>query len=142
MVILPVFNNSWSLVFHHEYDAGLFRSKRDALFSTKKGRFSVLGKINENFKVNGKFEFLLEYPPFSGYNQWYQTINPIHAKPNEENGYEEISCTWKVNEWHGLSLSNNTFCLIDGSPFGDTFFTRLDSFTKMIFTNFLVQDGN
>ena len=111
-------NISWTLIFHHNVSGGFFKTHKEALFSFKPDKYSILGYIDDSFKINDKFEFVLIYPENPGYNHWTQKINPIHAQPNENNGYEEINCSWKSNSWKGLSISSyspSTF--LDGSPF-------------------------
>ena len=43
--------------------------------TTKK--FSVLGDLRDDFKVNNMFEFILEYPNLGEELHWKQTKNPI-----------------------------------------------------------------
>lgn len=118
-----VFNDSWFLIFHHDATHGMFHSKEQAKYSLDPNKFSLLKRIDDSFKIDGSFEFLLMYPNLTGQNHWRQTVNPIHAEPNQENGYQEVNVSWKSNNWHGLAVSNLRQTYLDGSPFnGSTWF--------------------
>ena len=106
-----VFNNrKWLLIFHHKYEAekDLFKNEKEVLSSKTENKFSILGSIDKTFRINRKYEFLLEYPGREGYNQWTQTKNPIFAEHMKENGYKPISISWNNLSWHGLSRSSAT----------------------------------
>ena len=118
-------NRRWILVFYHNFssDKDLFKNKTEALLTNQENKFSILGKIKPSFRINGRYEFLLEYPGIEGYfNHWSQTKNPVNAKPNEENGYKPINVSWEGLSWHGLSLSSSEGTLIDGSPYSGGWF--------------------
>ena len=117
-----LYNDTWLLVFHHNTLHGMFKSKTHAKYSLDPNKFSLLKRIDDSFKIDGKFEFLLKYPNLTGYNHWTQTVNPIKAQPNTENGYVPIEIKWDNNFWHGLSLSNHVTSYLDGSPNADTWF--------------------
>ena len=118
-----LYNDSWLLVFFHDSSIECFKDKKEASYSLKKHKYSVLKKIDDSFKINGAFEFLLKYPNATGQNHWTQTISPAYAQPNVENGYIPINVSWKGNSFHGLSLCSLSCSYIDGSPFSeDTWF--------------------
>ena len=122
-----LYNGSWFLVFFHDSNFGNFKTNKEASFSLNKNKYSVLKRIDETFKINGVFEFLLMYPNATGQNHWTQTVSPAYAQPNEENGYKEINVSWTVNGFHGLSLSNASKAYIDGSPFEATCYYAIGS---------------
>ena len=109
--------DEWALIFHHDARFGFFGNKERALFSTNNNIFSVLSRVDETFKIDGKFEFALVYPELEGYSQWTQTINPLQSKPNESNGYENIHFSWSnYQPFDGLGLSSLPDTnLLDGS---------------------------
>ena len=115
----------WLLVFYHklESDENLFASNEEALFTSQENKYSILKIIDSSFAVHGKYEFLLEYPKFKNeYNHWTQTVNPIKAQSNADNGYKPIHISWSSCGWHGLALtssSSSSNAFIDGSPFED-----------------------
>ena len=128
-----VSNRKWMLVFYHKFvkNEDLFKNKTEALFSNTENKYSILSKINPSFRINGRYEFLLEYPRFQGYfNHWSQRINPINAQPNEDNGYKPINISWTNQSWHGLALSSTSNTLIDGSPYNETWFYSIGSITN------------
>ena len=113
----------WALIFHHESKYGYFLNERQALLSYDIRKFSVLSKVDDSFKIDGYFEYLLIYPDIDGYSQWKQSVNPIDAKPEQPNGYQNISFSWSDgNSFNGLSRSSEKTTLLDGSPFQNTWF--------------------
>ena len=121
----------WALIFHHESKYGYFSSKNQALLSFNIRKFSVLSRVDDSFKIDDYFEYLLIYPEISGYSHWRQTINPIFANPKEDNGYQNISFTWEnAQKFQGLSISSDKSTLLDGSPFEDTWYYSIGSVMK------------
>jgi len=77
-----------------------------------------LQTLDESFKIDGKYEFLLQYPELSGFNRWKQTINPIletKAGKTVVNGYQGIHIDWSGWYWGGLARSTFSFSCVDGS---------------------------
>ena len=128
----------WALIFHHNSTHGYF-TKNNVLNHYSTHLFSVLSKIDDSFKVDGNFEFLLKYPELSDYAQWTQTENPIYAQPNTSNGYKPKHYDWNYEfTLSGLSLSSSTHCsLLDGSPFLDSWFFGIGAYG-----NCLVEGGD
>ena len=92
----------WFLIFHHNIEGGFFTPK-NVLSSHTKHKFSVLGRLNDQYKYEDSFHFLLTYPQTSGYINWTQNENPIHRTTNST--YHVISNTFQsVNQFEGLSL--------------------------------------
>ena len=117
-----------------------WESLDEAKLSFKPYRYSILSLLNDEHRINGKFEFLLEYPEHKGYNRWLQTSNPLYENEVNKNGeqkaegYEEIQISFPDNYWGGLvnSLSDK-YVLLDGSTYIDyTFFSigRLEIYGK------------
>ena len=128
---IRVFDNKiWMLLLRHNSEDGTkFSNKEDALYQTADERkYSILSTIPngcEELKVDGKFEFFIEYPGYeTGYNQWRQTNFPIYEEDSNTSviGFEENhtgvlddqTTTWR---WKGLSLSSSSSALLDGSTF-------------------------
>ena len=86
----------WMLIFDHtlEKQSDIFTSVAEAKYSNTERKYSRLGfatKHLKNFRKNGKFEFIMEYPNEKQINHWTQTVFPTLAKPGEENGFLNIS---------------------------------------------------
>lgn len=83
----------WKLLFYHDLNkATYFEKKEDAMKCNEEGRYSSLHTINSAYKIQNKYEFLLEYPELNKSNQWKQSLNPFRQYLNSENnatGYEE-----------------------------------------------------
>ena len=115
---------SWYLIYEHimESPDDYFVKDSDppeVLSCNKKHKYSVLGLVEDHlslFRHKGKFEFKLEYPELNKSNHWTQSVFPTKAKYGEGNGYREIKCEIKKNNWGGLALSERTETYIDGSP--------------------------
>ena len=112
----------WMLIFDHtlEQQSDLFTSIDEAKNSNTKRKYSRLGfatKHLKNFCINGKYEFIMEYPNEKQINHWTQTIFPTLAKPSKENGYVKIRADNSDYAWHGLSVSNASQTYLDGSPY-------------------------
>ena len=126
----------WALIFHHNSTQGYFK-ETNVLNHYSTHLFSVLSKVDDSYKIDGKFEFLLKYPELQDYAQWTQTINPIHAPPNEENGYEKKHYNWSYDyPFHGLTLSSTSASLLDGTPNPEHWFFAIGAYGL-----YLDQDG-
>ena len=109
----------WLKVFDHDSGAGgFFQSKTEALNCSITNRYSILYILDSRFKINGKYEFLLEYPELVGYNRWLQTNSPIDETEQSgktAEGYEAISITWDASYWGGLVKSTRSTTFLEGS---------------------------
>ena len=118
---------TWLKIFHHKMKVAndRFDDFDEALFCNKANKFSILSKINDRYKIMGKYEFLLLYPGIAGYNRWLQSVFPLYE--NDENGktqargFQKVNLTWGVNKFKGLVRSmihSDVNCipsLIDGT---------------------------
>ena len=115
------FNNFyWLKIFYHDCrNNNFFNNYSEAIYSLNSKKFSILKNITDKYKINNFFEFLLEYPEVSGYNQWKQSLNPIDNIENSNPtalGYIPISISWNAWNWGGLVLSSSSsWTLLDGS---------------------------
>jgi len=108
----------WVLLLKHDSTGGvMFSSLDEAKFCDLPKKYSIIGCISNFSRINGKFEFLLEYPGISGYNRWKQTNFPLWEPDNNTAaiGFEAISLTWTDNNFGGLFRSTLTETLFDGS---------------------------
>jgi hypothetical protein len=92
----------WLRIFYHNVTfRDEFSSESEALSSNTATKFSILSEIDGNFKFEGKFEFLLEYPGHEGHQRWKQTNFPLSelesADKANASGYEEVSISWRTN---------------------------------------------
>ena len=78
-------------------------NKEEAKFTVTQQKFSILKYIWKVQKYDAsKYEFLLEYPGYTGINRWTQTVHPFYATSNVYNGYKPISVTWSGANFTGL----------------------------------------
>ena len=113
-------NVYWMKIFHHNSTGNIyFNSKSEALSCNSEKKFSLLGNLGEYDKIDGFFEFLLEYPELSGYNRWKQEVNPLLIAENSNlspaTGYQPISISWNGSFWGGLVKSSHSDTFLDGS---------------------------
>ena len=117
-------NHFWQLLYYHDYStANYWSSFEEAKNSSKKDKYSILYLLSEKYKINGEYEFLLEYPELTGYNHWCQTSNPLEEKETDSDGkqnaagYRAIQNSWTEKYFGGLVFSSRPSCLIDGSTY-------------------------
>ena len=117
-------NKKWLKIFYHDVTGGVyFDNEEEALFSNTPQKFSILGLITSDFKINNYYEFVLEYPGIEGYNHWKQSIFPRDVQESLEtsSGFtcdvsEGCSCSWTGTYWKGLERSTSTsYTFLDGS---------------------------
>lgn len=104
---------NWFLIFHHNL-LGKYFASSEYLFANSEHKYSALGML-EKFRINGEFEFLLEYPQTTGYNRFKQTSNPATTNDRVDN-YVKKHISWDYHGFAGLALSSSSSTFIDGSP--------------------------
>ena len=62
-----------------------FHENDDFEYINEKNKFSIIKYINLQFKYNGCYEFLLEYPSVEGYNRWKQRLFPTETDEGLKN---------------------------------------------------------
>ena len=110
----------WILVMRHNCENGTKFANNEALYSTKDlNKYSIISKLDaKKMKINGKFEFMAEYPKYhEGYNHWRQTNNPIFEEDTTTNvtGFEPIHTDIQSTIWCGLAKSSTAVTLLDGT---------------------------
>ena len=112
-------NDTWVLIFHHNSsNKEFFKNEREALFSTKKNKYSLFGRITDEFKISGAFEFIIEYPQINEFYHFSQTKNPIKSNPNDDIGFIPLSKT--MRSLTGLAKSSEPKCtFLDGTTNDD-----------------------
>ena len=119
------------LVYKHDSSTGLFWSKANNNAEAKHtGRssadkkFSRLDEIETYGKINGVYEFKLEYPALGITNIWKQTSNPVlETKPHGGvKGYQAISVAATGNRWGGLEKSGGSSFLDGSVSYGNWWF--------------------
>ena len=108
------YGQKWKKIFYHDLSKStLFTSYDEALKSFDKDKYSCLYTLdNKRYKINGVYEFLLEYPGYTGYNRWTQTKNPLETKHTDsakEVGYTPVTITWR-DLFGGLQIHNLYGC--------------------------------
>ena len=123
-----IFDNTiWMLLMRHNCTDGThFTDNNEARYNVKnEKKYSILSTINNNMnflRIEGKFEFLIEYPGFhEGINRWRQKNYILEQEDTEDfvTGYEkkQIDIIASDQGWKGLSLSTCEHALIHGTKF-------------------------
>ena len=113
------FNAEWVLIFFHNSTGGVYFSDfEEALEANSAQKYSILGEISDKDRINGFYEFLLEYPELTGYNRWRQRRSPTHEVDSTwpSKGYTPINISWTDQAFGGLvRSSSSTNCFVEGS---------------------------
>ena len=77
-------NKSWIKLLYHNVTGKIeFNDENEALYyvnRSNKQLYSIIKAINNESRINGKFEFILEYPNERKYVQWKQLNYPLYEK--------------------------------------------------------------
>ena len=107
---------SWQLIFFHNSTGRVLFTKDspDLLICNKTQQFSTLGTLTDNYKINGYFEFLLEYPEFNYLIHWRQKKNPIKSESNI--GFIPLHVPDNPCPFNGLAITRSkTYTFLDGN---------------------------
>ena len=122
----------WLKIFHHNSNGGIFfTNESNAKKSNLPNLYSIFWEISNKFKIEGYFEFLLEYPELIGYNRWKQNVFPLEALKTDSISYIPIQNTWTGFGWKGLYKSSRPeSTLIDGTSDLCCWFFSIGSYGK------------
>ena len=116
------YGKSFLLLYHlNATTEDFFANQAEALKSNKPDKYSIIGELDDSYKINGKFEFLLWYPHFQ--NHWLQSSNPVNEHETNggsqtAEGYLGLDIGSSSNYWGGLVASSSTGqTLLDGSTY-------------------------
>lgn len=74
-------DEQYLLVFHQDtIEKDWFRSGEEFLHTNSIYKYSILKYINDDFKTNQVFEFIMYYPEAESYGHWTQELNPLEAE--------------------------------------------------------------
>jgi hypothetical protein len=115
--------SQWHKILYHnmtEREYG-FSDESEAIQCDSVNKYSILSELNSSYKINEKFEFLLEFPESDEYYQWRQTNNPLDEVENGNNaqGFQSIHTAQDYVHWGGLLRSSENaseHCLLNGTP--------------------------
>ena len=106
--------SNFVLIFYQNYPfSGLFHSDQECNKSLLKNKYSIIGLIDDKYRINEYFHFLLEYPELSAKLEFKQKL-PITSTSSN---VQAISYNKTYNNFHGLAVSGdkNSTCF-DGTP--------------------------
>ena len=119
-------NRMWLRVFFHNFTGKvMFNSEDEAIFTNSSQKFSILSLISDVYRINGKYEFILEYPDDKLWWWWSQKNNPIYEIEVEGvyrvDGFESYFSSVETELWGGLvktslKMNERINSLLDGNP--------------------------
>ena len=118
----------WLKVFAHKYNNtnDCFSNESEARHNIEENKFSILDEINESMRINGKYEFIIEYP--NEYFHWRQSSNPLEEteiiNKNAAEGFVSLHNGTEMSKWGGLvkssiNISGVISSFLEGNPGND-----------------------
>ena len=77
------------LLFHNIKKVGPFVSRDAALNNDGEYNYSIISQLSDEYKINDKFEFLLQYPEVGQSIIWKQSKNPKDESVDQTGQYVE-----------------------------------------------------
>ena len=112
------YSRNWVRVFYHRYSAGYFPADKSLCqISNEEGRFNSIGKLNDLFKINGVYEFMLDYKE-NGSIVWQQSVLPTEIKKETLDNVPGLKILYNhrnFKHFSGLKESNTSNSCFDGS---------------------------
>ena len=71
------------LFYHNIKKESPFSGEEEALFSLKENKYSILGKIDDSYKLGTQFELLIYYKSRNEIFRWRQDKNPVEENETE-----------------------------------------------------------
>ena len=113
--VMKIGGKLFLLIFYQNTtNGGYFANREEVLDFNTPNKFSIIGKIDESFYYNGKYEFLYEVPGYRGYNTWRQKIHPSDTNENttsDDYQYEAVKLAWTVGFGGGLGFNKKASTL-------------------------------
>ena len=114
-----LFNNQlFMLLFYHDSTKKPFWTNSIVKSNEDPSQYSILSSLNDNYKSNNKFEFILQYPvtesPLFPLIHWRQSKNPLEETPTDGENQ-------KVNGFQPLHIDNDYFVGLSNSMEPATF---------------------
>ena len=114
--VMEAYNATWLKIFDHNSTGSRFFHPSEVKYKTNDtNMYSILKLIPYICRYDEKYEFIIEYPEYHGYNRWSQTTNPLESNSSSEIGFNPITLTWKSDRFSGLTLSNSQLTYLDAS---------------------------
>ena len=113
----------WLKIFYHFNPNGEngFVNASEAMYCVdNEHKYSILSTINRRYKINGLYEFIIEYPELGTYNRWQQTDNPLEITEDlitrNVSGFNPIETKAVNDNWGGLSRTKDGINGYDLAP--------------------------
>ena len=136
----------WKLIYYLDTSSTVLFTEETVKYCENDGlKYSILGSLNENDKINGYFHFLIKYEYQNSdptYLYWLQSVNPIETTPGQSSlGFIPLYVPSYPNPFIGLAKSTQTTkTYLDGtSDEEDTWWFSIGSYDH--YTNGLTVPG-
>ena len=119
MITKLLYGVTWQLIYYHNIVTGTLFNSTSAYSISNEYQYSIIGSIGQNYKKDGYFEYLLEYPELGGYNRWKQKIdikNTVSTQTPNDIGFTPIDIRFNNPTFGGISKSNSKYSIFDGTP--------------------------
>ena len=106
----------WLKVFYHYYNEGEEFKDSEILFANSKNKLNLIGNITNRYRINGYFEYAIEYEELNITYYWKQkkNIKDTNKRDNAHSiGYVKMSNSKLLG---GVAVSNSVYTLYDGIP--------------------------
>ena len=106
------------LIFHQNtFTKDWFTTEEEFLETNTFHKYSILKYINDEFKTENVFEFIMDYPEVGKFGRWTQSKNPLETEQNENVLISEKGSTWdRELSFIGLHQSSvKTACFLEGT---------------------------
>ena len=107
----------WVKIFYHcSKNLDFFKDEKEALLSlNNENKYSILKYLPYIKRYEArKYEFLIEYPEYTGFNRWKQTSNPLKSKKVSGFEYNKGDIAWSTY-FDGLAKYSGS-TLLGGCP--------------------------
>ena len=110
------------IFYQNTFTNDVFKTESEFLETNSMYKYSVLKYINDDFKTDNVFEFILEYPEINQYGHWTQSKNPLEVEQDDDFNFQKINSTW-INEISFIGLhksSSPSSSYLEGTDYVDS----------------------
>lgn len=102
----------WKKVFYHDLSTGIYFNDNEYYYANAPNKLNLLGNVTEKDKINGYFEFALEYEEYSMLFYWKQTKNIVETTASDTS--TDLGYVGSIGKYFGgMAKSDTSFCLYD-----------------------------
>lgn len=96
---------------------GVYGERNDVLECYEEDKYSIISHLNEDFKIKGKYIFMIDYPEEQITTIWQQTKSPVDETDKKDgsfvDGFKHLYGNYDA-KFTGLAIGSNG-CYFDGT---------------------------